>query len=32
LIANALIMTGQKERTTDVRGEPLLKEEASKDV
>jgi Fe-S oxidoreductase len=32
LVANALVMTGGKERTTDVRGEPLVKEEASADV
>ena len=28
LVANALIMTGEKERTTDLRGEPLPSAEA----
>ena len=32
LVANALVMKGERERTTDVRGEPLMKEEASDDV
>jgi Fe-S oxidoreductase len=35
LVANALILTGEKERTTDVRGEPLMMEapeEAIKNV
>ncbi len=27
LVGNALIMTGEKERTTDLRGEPLVKQE-----
>jgi Fe-S oxidoreductase len=27
LLGNALVMTGEKERTTDLRGEPLVKEE-----
>ncbi len=27
LVANALVMTGQKERTTDLRGEPLKEED-----
>jgi Fe-S oxidoreductase len=27
LVGNALVMTGEKERTTDLRGEPLVKEE-----
>lgn len=29
LLGNALIMTGEKERTTDLRGDPLLKSEAA---
>jgi Fe-S oxidoreductase len=29
LLGNALVMTGEKERTADLRGEPFLKEEAT---
>ncbi len=32
LVANALIMTGERERTTDVRGEPFKQEEGEEDV
>jgi hypothetical protein len=28
LLGNALVMTGEKERTTNLRGEPLASEEA----
>jgi hypothetical protein len=29
LVGNALVMKGQKERTTDLRGEPLKTEEVA---
>ncbi len=32
LVANALMMKGEKERTTDLRGQPLLKKEGPEDV
>ena len=32
LLGNALIMEGGKERTTNLRGEPLIEEEAVEDV
>ncbi|MFC2035549.1 sulfate reduction electron transfer complex DsrMKJOP subunit DsrK [Chloroflexota bacterium] len=32
LLGNALVMKGEKERTTDLRGEPLKEEEESRDV
>lgn len=32
LVANALMMKGEKERTTDLRGQPLQKREESEDV
>jgi len=32
LVGNALIMTGEKERTTDLRGEPLAGKEVEEDV
>jgi len=32
LVANALIMEGEHERTLDLRGEPFKKEEESEDV
>jgi hypothetical protein len=31
LLGNALVMTGEKERTTDLRGEPLVREEAMRE-
>jgi hypothetical protein len=31
LLGNALVMTGEKERTTDLRGEPLVREEATRE-
>jgi hypothetical protein len=32
LVGNALMMRGEKERTTDLRGQPLLNREESQDV
>jgi Fe-S oxidoreductase len=32
MVANALVMKGEKERTTDLRGQPLQKMEGSEDV
>jgi hypothetical protein len=32
MVANALMMKGEKERTTDLRGQPLQKMEGSEDV
>ena len=32
LVGNALVMKGEKERTTDLRGEPLSEEEEKGDV
>ncbi len=32
MVANALMMKGEKERTTDLRGQPLQKREGSEDV
>ena len=32
LLGNALIMTGEKQRTTDLRGEPLVAEEEEKEA
>lgn len=32
LVGNALVMKGEKERTTDLRGEPLPGREGSRDV
>jgi Fe-S oxidoreductase len=32
MVANALVMKGEQERTTDLRGEPLKEEEAEEDV
>ncbi len=32
MVANALMMKGEKERTTDLRGQPLLKREGPEDV
>jgi hypothetical protein len=32
LLGNALVMTGEKERTTNLRGEPLGKMEGNRDV
>jgi hypothetical protein len=29
LLANALVMKGEKERTTDLRGEPLMEKEGN---
>jgi hypothetical protein len=31
MVANALMMKGEKERTTDLRGQPLQKMEGSED-
>jgi Fe-S oxidoreductase len=32
MLGNALIMTGEEERTTDLRGQPLLRKEAAENV
>jgi len=32
MVANALVMRGEKERTTDLRGEPLLGKEGGENV